>query len=378
MTTPNENDRGTWTSASSAQADLLCAGRHTAQQAAMTAETNGLLAAKDDSEDAVFGRNVHAALCAGSDAGLTPKEAELFDSCRKIEAKLLTKAFGAVDPAKAQPLREKRLWIAFGQLRHSGQPDAVHRKGARALIVDYKTGPNEAPASSRNQQLRDLAVLTYYNTVMLADVWVAIIQPLVTHEPEVTVYDKAAIQQSKLLMEARVKASNDPASPRTPGTTQCQYCRAQRICAEYQAWAGAKLPMPKSIVDVPLINWTPQDFATFEDNRSIAQKWLDMAHTAAMEFAKQNPGAIPGYELKPGNVVEKIIDPQGVFDRFAAIGGTLEEFMKCLSVYKTRLVPFVKAHTNAKGKLLDEHMESLVRGCTEESQNQPSLRKVKE
>jgi hypothetical protein len=86
----------------------------------------------------------------------------------------------------------------------------------------------------------------------------------------------------------------------------------------------------------------------------------------------------PGFELRPGNKVETIRDPQGVFDRFTKLGGKLEQFMAAMKVTKTVLREKVSEVTGAKGKALDTAMKKLTEGFSEMNQNAPSLRKVSE
>lgn len=366
-------DRGMWTHASNAAADALCPGRHVAQTKAHEAEIHE---AKTD--DAKFGDAVHQALCKGEPAGLDHKQADLYESVRKIEAEVVQRAFGNVDFTKAKPVRETRLWITFGDLKHSGQPDAVYRKGTRALIPDYKTLPGEQSASPKNMQLRDLAVLAWHNTTLLQEVWVCIIQPLVTHRPEITVYGRRDIEQSRLLLEARVKASNNPNAERIAGQLQCKFCKARAICSEYNKWAAIMLPAaPPSIVDVPMAQWTGANFATFLEHKATAKRWLEQGEKLAKERLAADPKAIPGFELVPGNVIEKIRDAQECFNRASALGVTLEEFMGAIAVYKTKIAPLVKAHTGAKGEELDAKMKKLLAGITESSQNAPSIEKAK-
>lgn len=372
----NDQERGNWTSASNAVADLHCPGRHLTQQQAEIAQVMGVLPIEEESEDAAFGKRVHDALAKNDSAGLNFKEEDLFISCKNIEAELLTKAFGAIEPDKAVGIREKRLWIKFGEVKHSGQSDVIHRKGTRLLIIDYKTLPGEVAGSAKNQQLRDLAVLAWANSPMLQDLWVAIIQPLHTHSPEVCVYTKSEIETARLLMEQRVKASNNIESPRMPGQVQCAHCHGKTICPEYQKWVGAMLPVPKSITEIPCLSWTPEQWALFLEQQSIARKWLDTCLETAKLKVREHPESIPGWGLVPGNIVEKIVDPQGVFDRFSKLGGTLEEFMKCITVQKTKLEPLVREHTQAKGQGLKDAMKTLTAGLTETMQNQPSLKRI--
>jgi hypothetical protein len=372
MTTPiNPNDRGLWTSASSAAADQACPGRHLAQR--------GIPDIK--SADAESGTLVHDALCKGSSAGLGLEETELFDRCQAIEQELLIRCFGPeIATMKAFPDREKRLWISWvqaGGLQHSGQPDAVFRYKAKALVVDYKTGRNEVAVSPKNMQMRDLAVLTWVNKALLNECAVAVIQPWVTNTPEICVYTKDDIGKAVTQMLARVQASNDPSAPRVAGEIQCKYCRAKSKCAEYSKWAGALVPVgDKSIVDIPVDDWSPAQCAIFLNNLGRAEKWLADCKEKMKELITLDPNAIPGWSVKPGNVVEKIKDAQTVFDRFSEMGGSLEQFMGCITVGKTKLKESVAAITKKKGKGLNELLDTITAGCVESKQSAPTLEKL--
>lgn len=374
MNKTNAHDRGMWTSASAAHYDLLCPGRHLAQQKAITLQQ----VPQDDTTLADMGTRIHEALAVSNPTGLEVKETELYDSAHQIEVSLLKQVFGVdVEPARLKGVRQQRLWIKCGAVQHSGEPDVIHRMGPRMLIIDYKFGSGDVPESPRNQQLRDLSVLAWYNTPLLTEIYVAIIQPLATHKPELCRYTKAEIEQSKMLLEQRVKESNNPEAPRMAGATQCKWCKARLICQEYQKWATKESPLPVPLTESPLAQWTGEQWAAFLEARAVVEDWIKTAVAQAERVLTEDPQAIPGYALVPGNVVEKIVDAQGVFDRFQRVGGTLDEFMQCMSVYKSKLMPFVKAHTNTKGQALQEQMEKLVAGLTESSQNKPSIRKVK-
>jgi hypothetical protein len=121
-------------------------------------------------------------------------------------------------------------------LQHSGQLDAVYRKGTKALIIEYKSLAGELPESSRNMQLRDQAVLYDFNCPMLSEVAVAVVQPLVTHSPEICVYTREHLARARDELYARVRASNDPNAPRKAGEAQCKWCRALTTCHEALKW----------------------------------------------------------------------------------------------------------------------------------------------
>lgn len=359
------DERKGCTSASNAQADLLCPGRHLAQQGCPD----------NDSEDAIFGREIHAALAAGDGSKLTPEQFDIFEACQKIEAKKVGEFFGESKPTV---IREQRFWWRCKEpkMEHSGQPDVLYRTGTRALILEYKTLPGELPDSPSNLQLRDQVVLVYGNVPLLSEIGVAIIQPLVTSEPELCLYEKHHIQQAEAEMFARVAASNRADSQRIPGDVQCKYCKAKGLCGPYQKWASSMLP-EMSILDVPVASWTPEQRALFCDRRAVAQKWLDECVEAMKTCLQADPASIPGYSLAPGKVRETIIDPQAVFDRFAAVGGKLDNFMRTIAVGKTKLKTELSVVTGQKGKALEETLKKLTQGLVNSKQDAPTLVKIK-
>lgn len=373
------------TSASNAQADTLCPGRHLAQKG---------IPETPPGPDAEFGRIIHSALAVGSEEGkhtvdlmkMTGEQRDIFDACREIEKEGIRQYFGNSPTPENQAqqfipkrvFREQRYWcMVDNKFEHSGQPDVIVRAGPKAIIFEYKTLAGDVPESPTNLQLRDQVVLTA-GSLLLKEIAVAVIQPLVTHEPTLTLYNEAAIKQAETEMWDRVRKSNDPASLRVAGEVQCKYCRARGVCKEYQKWAGSLLPVPASIVDLPMADWTPDQCALFASGRAAAQKWLDEAEAMLKARLTANPEAVPGWCLKEGIYRETITDPQELFNRFGTLGGTLEQFLACIAVTKGKFEEQVRGIAKLKGKALKSKVEELLQDITESKQNAPSLAKKKE
>lgn len=377
MTTPQTDDRRGATSASSAQADLNCPGRFLAQKGLV--DTGG--------EYAEHGNVIHEALRTGKVDGLSLEQRETYESCLAIEAKLVTALFPEMATSKAQAKvwREQRFWVKVPRpdaktekdvYEHSGKTDVVYRLGQRAAIFEYKTLMGDVPSSPTNLQLRDQAVLVSGN-LLVQEIAVAPIQPLVTHTPEVCYYNAADLKRSESDMFARVIASNNPQSPRVPGELQCKFCLAKTKCLEYQKWAGQMVPNMLTLLDVPIEGWSPEQRSFFLERRIIAQKWLDDCEAAIKAGLKDDPQYVTGWRLTEGAVREKIIDPQTLFERFTKLGGSLEQFMKCVSITKTSLKEQVSAVTNARGAALSKSMKTITEGLVEFKQNEPSLQRSK-
>jgi hypothetical protein len=376
----NQSLRGEWTSASNAQADALCTGRHLAQRG---------IPEPEKSEDALAGSRIHAGLATGSDAGLSIDEAETFEACVSVHGKVLAQFFGA-NAAKVKSITEERYWCQFsdesGTYKHSGQVDRVDRYGSRALITEWKTLQGDVPASSRNLQLRDQAALLFGNVGLLDEIACVVVQPMVTHSPEICVYSRADLERATADMFERVIASNDPKAARVAGEVQCKYCLAKTTCAAYSAYSGAMLPASDVVPAVrearsrafqtPMAEWTPEQCALVADILAPCEKTLETYKEFLKLRLRENPESIPGWTLTEGRAVEKINNPQACFDRFAAMGGTLEQFMACVTIGKTKLKESVNAVTGAKGKALDGKLKELTADILDVATSQGSLKKV--
>lgn len=364
------------TSASNAAADRLCPGRHQAQK--------GLPDPKG--EWAEYGDQIHAALADSNNKAsvmdkLTPEQRDMFDSCREVEKKVIGQVFGGEPDQSNRVWREQRYWAKVpdkwpnpsSTFTHSGQADMVMRRKNKALILDYKTGSADVPESPKNEQLRDLAVMVWRTLVGVEDVIVAIIQPLETWSPELCRYDKASLERAEQEMWDRVRKSNDPNAPRVAGDLQCRYCRARSVCKEHAAWAASLLPVPDSPLNAAMASWTPEDRSRVAEHLPRLWKLLGEAEAHLKACLESDPESVPGFYLKPGAPRKPVNDPQELFNRFAAIGGQLEQFMRCVDVGKGEFEKAVRAVSKAKGIALKKQVEKLLEGITDSKPVAPSL-----
>lgn len=380
MNTDQTDERRGATSASNAEADFLCPGRHLAQKGKP----------HKDTKDSEFGRRIHEALAKRDPEGLTLDERDIYESCTAIEVRKVKEFFGAVPEKELRSWPETRYWIMFQipvpaphpsqppgmrLLEHSAKPDRVYRHGPRILLIEYKTLAGDVQASPRNLQIRDQAVVASGH--FLADeAGAVVVQPLVTHNPEICLYTKPDLQRAKDELFARVVSSNDPRSARVPGEVQCNFCLFKRDCLEYQRWAGAMVPNMLTLLEVPVASWSPEQRAIFCDRFDVAQKWLNDCWSAIEEGAAKDPQFVPGYALFPGAERRKINNPQGVFERFALAGGTVEQFLSTVDVVQTRLKQCLSDLTGAKGKKLEEKLKGMIDGHVTITQNKSSLKKL--
>lgn len=381
--TEQTDERAGWSSASNAAYDRLCPGRHLASRN-LPDET---------SDVAESGNRIHAALSenarndvnTGTLASLSGSEREVFDSCRAIEKKVLLQVFSGEPDQDTRVWKEQRYWSKVPDkipdpkthFMHSGKADYVTKRAGLALILDYKTGMSEAPASSSNEQLRDLAVMVG-RALAVDEVIVAIVQPTITSDPELCRYSKEDLARAEQEMWDRVRKSNDPSAPRVAGDVQCKYCKAAPQCKEHLAWASSLLPEKPSPFTVFMSDWTPEQRSVVADHIPRLRKLLDDSEDYLKSLLKADPEAVPGFQLKDGQFRESITDPQELFNRFLAMDGNLEQFMACVKITKGELEDQVRAVTKTKGKELKSKLESLLVGITEKKQNAPSLAKIKD
>lgn len=371
-----------WTSASNASADRACPGRHLAQAGIPDIP----------SEEAESGKLIHAAL---ADSGnllkykMSLAQREIFDACREVEKSVIGLFFE--QPAlsngegRFRAFREERFWTKFKlsgdngrEYEHSGVPDVVFRSGLKALVVDYKTGSGDVVESARNEQLRDLACLVRGKFVTVSEVGTVIIQPLVTHTPEICLYTSEDLDRATKEMFDRIVASNDPNSPRVPSEIACKFCRAKnKNCAEYQQWAGQITPPAMlSVLVVPMVNWTSEQRAVAANALQPAMEFLENLKEFLKQGLEHDPAFVPGWGLTPGAKREEINNPQAVFDRFIKVGGSVEHFMPAVKVLKSKLKEQLSALTGARGKPLDILIKGLTDGYVDFKQNAPSLKRL--
>jgi Protein of unknown function (DUF2800) len=374
MTDPR---RGEWTSASNAQADRLCRGRHQAQIG---------LPELPATEERESGNVIHA-LWTGSDPQTrpTPEETEKAAALRAQEDTVAGPFFGT-DEGLVR-IVERRLWHEFESLnddttkrtlKTSGQFDValVQPKSRRALILDGKSGWLPVTPNSRNLQLRRLAALLWLQ-LGTDEVGVAILKPFAQPEPP-CVYTVPDLQRSILELEENVRQSHGAQPPRTAGEEQCRYCRARENCPTRLAWLSAALPaVSPALPMIPARDWTPAQRGLFLAREKDVRDWLAARKAEIKTLLKEMPEAVPGYALKPGRTVESITNSQEVLKRFCGnSGGTLDAFLKCIKVGKTALQEEVRTLTGHQGKALDASMDALLAGCIEARVSEPTIERV--
>lgn len=371
----NDN-RGSWTSASNAESDHACPGRHLAQVGLPELPSTGI---------AESGTRIHAIWAGEGAVNATPEELDKAEMLFDQEREIATAYFGEKEAFETVRFTEKRLWHEFGHrlgtvgtLRTSGRFDIVrlHTASGKAAILDGKTGWLDVTPNPSNLQLRRLASLLYIDCGPV-EIAVAILKPY-GKPPQPCVYDADDLERAVAEMEQHVSVSHDPGSPRIPGPDQCRYCRAQHTCPERLAWLSAALPaVSPPLPMVSAKDWTPAQRSLFLEREKQARDWLEERKDEIKALLTTDPNAAPGYGLKEGRTTETINDPQEVFQRFARnLSGTTEQFMSAVKVLKGGLKDAVRAATQHKGKQLEQDLDALLDGCVESKTSAPTIEKA--
>jgi hypothetical protein len=372
-----QDDRGGWTSASQAKADLLCPGRHLAQR--------GL--PEDTSEEAETGSRIHAAVLDES-VPLRGEEAEQAQQIRDMRDAYVTKWMEG--KTLIQTIAETRMQWADPETgyRHSGKPDfvavaSVPSGALVALVLDYKTGRLPVDKPAVNQQLRDLVVLTNVAlenqlqaaTCQLIQLWVQ--TPTPVH------YDRPAIERATAEMTQRVRASNDPKSPRIAGEAQCKHCRARTRCPEFSAMVQSVLPQPLTVetaqqaiaqAETALPAISDAKLASVLNVLGSAEKWIAILKSEGRARLRERPGCLPGWKLTPGQLRQTITNIRTVWSRWETRWpGQAETFLGAAKLVKGDLKEAVRDVSGMKGKELAEALNELIVGATTDTVTSPRL-----
>lgn len=317
-----------------------------------------------ESEDASTGTRIHNALAGFLPMDqLTTDEQETAEACIRLEDEAKAQVFGPGSTVTIS--REVRLWRGDS---FSGQLDFIARDGQTALILDYKTGRGDVMQADGNLQLMAQAVLLWTNKPGLTRITVGIAQPWVSPQLTLCSYDADAIIAARHKLTAILATASQPNAVRQPGEKQCKYCRAKAVCHEALGTAMTVLHKPSQEV----VALTGQELAQHLDRIPMVEAVIEALRVEAKRRLTEGE-AVPGWKLKPGSERTTITDSGKVFARFSKQGGSVSDFLGCITVAKGKLKDALKQLTGAKGKALDNDLSALLEGCVETKASAPSL-----
>ena len=265
----------------------------------------GKLSSAPPSLDAASGTRVHNAW-SGNNVSLSGREGETLASLRRMEAELVLAWAGRDQHVLLG--REQRLWMHQGfEPVHSGQFDVAYGTldTKRMLIMDGKTLFEEVSPAESNDQLRELVALARLNFPEALEFTVAILQPWVTKEPSVAIYDKAEAELSLRLLRQTIADCADPDAPRSAGPW-CRHCPAIGQCEEARAAVGATFRLAKRIEAGEFALPLGEAGTRFLDSVKTAETVLAALKSAYRQILLESPDAVPGWYMKEGKKVRQI------------------------------------------------------------------------
>lgn len=187
---------------------------------------------EQSSPDATIGERIHAFL-EGLPEDLKSSEAEVASDCKTLAHRAAQEFFGP-DPGLLNEHYEQRIFYEISGTRFfTGKPDRFFRDAdsENLLDINYKTGRKQSITAAENLQLRTEIVLLYYlYEGSVERIGAAIIEPLVTKQPEIVVYDRKALKRAEVEILTIVDKTHW-VEKRTAGDW-CWFCPARAFCPE--------------------------------------------------------------------------------------------------------------------------------------------------
>lgn len=321
------NPRLGFTSASSAEADLLCPGRHLAQRGLEGYE----------SRDATSGQIVHACFAGTLDpATLSTSQQKTVERGREIEAVVAEQWFKQVghklaprDGIEAEQVmkrahRELRLWAyKNGQRVHSGAVDALWLAGDMkfALIEDLKSLFGDVEDAASNQQLRDYAALVHLN-YGCEEVAVFVNQPNVRwrmEDQKLVIYKMDDLKLAVEQLQRRVHNSNLLNAPRTPGLKQCKYCLA---CATDRCPESLKAIRDFGSADrATWMFWEPKKRGEVVLDAKLVSEICEAVFDVAKYELKKDPQWAEGWEVTQDVTVRHVENVPAIYAAILEVFG---------------------------------------------------------
>jgi hypothetical protein len=326
--------------------------------------------------EAESGTRIHAVIALKADRDtLTPEELEICESCEKIEHDVVEqwRLRHHIDEVTAvHVVRDsERLWFRD---RCSGLADVVYICGELALVLDFKTGRVAADDGSENLQLRCLAVLVKANYKAVTQVEVAIIQPLVTHTPEICIYEGEELWLAQVELEKILDAANKPDAPLNPGD-HCRYCKAASICP-----AVHKEVETLSALTIHETGLTVSDekMAELRGKCGVAKKMIASIEAEAFKRAEADPETWRrlGYEIKAGAGKRSVENVAMVGERLNALGASWTDISGECSITIKSVETLTRSATNEKGIGLKRKVDEVLAGCVEVKTAKASLKRI--
>jgi hypothetical protein len=312
------------------------------------------------------GDRVHAYLAGELSADdLAGNELDVAQRCREQEGRLL-ETCGIGEPDE---YRETRLWLSKGRKKLlSGKPDAIFVAGPLGLVDDYKSGYGDQDGADTNHQIRTNIVLAAEKHPGVESWFGAIIQPLVSPEPQVVHYQCPDIAAAKAGLLDMLERIRQPGAKLDAGP-QCRWCPAVLKCPTAKA-----LLQVFGLIDA---NAEGEVLAGYLVLARAAKPIIKRLEEQAKKFIKDGPG-VPGWQLGKPQTMRIVTDP---FAAFKALSDAKlidrEVFLRdCVSVKIGELEAAVAAFGKLKAKEARESVNAHLADLIEFKPKEAALEQI--
>ena len=324
--------------------------------------------------DSAIGTRIHTALETDMDLADHDEQA-VVEICRRLTNELIE---DLLNPENCRRLYEQRWWLTEdGVQLCSGRADLVVLDEPRALIIDYKTGRNAAPASARNLQLRTLAVLLKERLPHINEVFTAVVQPWCRCQTNGCRYTDLDLEDARDQIVEICQKALEPGAKRKAGM-QCEWCRAKAVCPEALDQAMAvTAPMgssPNKALDL-VGNMSGDKLAELMPKIDFAERVFKAVRAEIRGRLEVDPNAVPGYRLKTIKPRTVITDLPLVAARLGERGVDLEQFSGACTITLKNVETLLRT-TGLKGSGLAEALEQSLEGATAAKHLEPRLERV--
>jgi Protein of unknown function (DUF2800) len=331
----------------------------------------GFLRSEKLTPEAKLGDRIHASL-EGDPEELERKAKEIRESCHHLASRAARQFFRQQQTTITY---EHRLWYQIaGTPFFSGRPDRVYAHPSRLLDVNFKTGRGDEDEAALNYQLRTEVVLLDDAYPSVDEIGVAIIQPLVTHSPEIAIYDREA-RHAALLEILDIVDQTFWTETRRPGS-HCRFCPARAFCPEAREYS-VKWPIQVNVDALPI----GQDGAEMLARVKIAKGLLNSMEEAFKEIVQENPKAIPGWWISKGKDMRAINSWRKAIEIIEGLAGEMEEAgrsEKILRALDMLTIPIGKLEAFAHNELElnSRTFEKLFESVISHKQSQGTLEPI--
>ena len=312
-------------SASDAEANELCPGRHKMS-----------LGMRDQSTaQSLTGDKIHKWLHDSSSVELEDYDVVIAKKCLQQREALMDLMWDDWRTNPPRIIQEERLW--YREDKYSGVPDFVAIRDGICLIADYKTGPIKVANAADNRQLMWLAVLANYK-YRFSEVTVSIIQPT-CGPPTSHTYDKKSLLRARNKINSTLRKMNDGNAFLRAGEKQCKYCKAKELCPALQAksHAIARVKDVETLTHVQL----SEAMSVVPAVRAMCNAIEDKVR----ETLKSDPQSIPTHELVDGRTTRRVTEPQMALERLKEEGLVSDSgFLESCSVSLPKLTKQIQQY----------------------------------